>query len=142
MEKECPKCHHVNTENMVLDSYPPIYCFTCEECKESYSHKNTYAEDLEALKHTICQDGLTAAEIQVYRSGGLDPTPRDLGMNDPLLLGVLAYKDRLIKAATEPTERNLRRADYILNHYSNSRADILSLAKSLDKDDADFTCEM
>ncbi len=37
------------------------------------------------------QEGLTAAEIQIYRSGGLDPAPREMGMNDPLLLGVMTY---------------------------------------------------
>ena len=37
------------------------------------------------------QEGLTAAEIETYRSGGLDPTPRELGMNDPLLRGVMTY---------------------------------------------------
>ncbi|BDU76506.1 hypothetical protein [Mesoterricola sediminis] len=37
------------------------------------------------------QEGLTAAEIQVYRSGGLDPAPRDLGVNDPFLRGVTTF---------------------------------------------------
>lgn len=37
------------------------------------------------------QEGLTAAEIQIYRSGGLDPAPRELGMKDPLLRGVMTY---------------------------------------------------
>lgn len=37
------------------------------------------------------QEGLTAAEIQIYRSGGLDPAPRASGMDDPLLRGVMTY---------------------------------------------------
>ena len=37
------------------------------------------------------QDGLTASEVEVLRSGGLDPTPRALGTTDPLLRGALAY---------------------------------------------------
>lgn len=37
------------------------------------------------------QEGLTAAEIQAYRAGGLDPSPRELGTNDPLLCGVMTY---------------------------------------------------
>lgn len=37
------------------------------------------------------QEGLTAAEVQIYQSGGLDPVPRESGMNDPLLRGVVTY---------------------------------------------------
>jgi hypothetical protein len=37
------------------------------------------------------QDGLTAAEIAIYRSGGLDPSPRRLGRKDPLLGGVMNH---------------------------------------------------
>jgi len=38
------------------------------------------------------QGGLTAAEADALRSGGLDPTPRTFGeKGDPLLDGVLAY---------------------------------------------------
>ena len=47
---------------------------------------------LQSLYHPNSgQEGLTAAEIQIYRSGGLDPAPRELGMNDPLLRGVMTY---------------------------------------------------
>jgi len=37
------------------------------------------------------QEGLPAAELEVLRSGGLDPAPRGLGERDPLLDGVLTF---------------------------------------------------
>ena len=38
------------------------------------------------------QEGLTTSELEVLRSGGLDPTPRHFGeRGDPLLNGVLTY---------------------------------------------------
>jgi hypothetical protein len=37
------------------------------------------------------QEGLTVAEQEVLRSGGLDPTPRAHGAADPLLLGALTH---------------------------------------------------
>lgn len=47
---------------------------------------------LQSLYYPISgQEGLPAAEIQIHRSGGLDPAPRELGTNDPLLRGVMTY---------------------------------------------------
>jgi len=56
----------------------------------------TLREAIKALKALYYpgprQDGLTAAEVEVLCSGGLDPTPRPYGeQGDPLLKGVLAY---------------------------------------------------
>jgi len=37
------------------------------------------------------QEGLTAAELDVARAGGLDPTPRFAPGDDPLLVGAISY---------------------------------------------------
>lgn len=39
----------------------------------------------------------------------------------------------------QPSGRNIQRAEHILNHYSNSRNDILCLARRLDRDDEKLT---
>jgi excisionase family DNA binding protein len=41
------------------------------------------------------QGGLTAAELEVARAGGLDPTPRFLPGDDPLLAGAIRYASLL-----------------------------------------------